>query len=432
MNFAPIEKIADAVLYEGYILYPYRPSSIKNRQRWNFGTLYPRAFAESMDPQEAWRFRAQVLFEGSPHTQIEARVRFLHLVPSAAGEEHGWDQGFARSRTVGGVALSELIEGVRREFQFAELAEEEAPRAPAAFRARPCVGVLTLRAEQVRDGLYRLVTEFANQTEVSAPAELSRRTAQPLSFTSAHLLLHVAEGAFVSALDPAPSEVADVAACAHVGVFPVLAGEEGDRSLMLCSPIVLYDYPKIAPESEGDFFDGTEMDEMLALRVMTLTDAEQDEMRRSDPHARAILERLETLPKEHLLKVHGAVRGMRPVAPADGKDEEIDGSIEPWDPFAERPPVESVNVFGVELRVGDRVRLWPQKKADIMDMALEGKAAIIQAIEQDLEDKIQFAVVIEDDPGRDLGMLRKAAHRFFFSPEEVEPLAGEPLAVETT
>jgi hypothetical protein len=162
---------------------------------------------------------------------------------------------------------------------------------------------------------------------------------------------------------------------------------------------------------------------------MTLTDAEQDVMRRSDPHARAILERLETLPKEHLLKLHGAVRGMRPVEAAS--PDPVDGRIDLWDPFAERPPVESVTVFGIPLRVGDRVRLWPQKKADIMDMALEGKAAIIQAIEQDLEDKIQFAVVIEDDPGRDLGMMRKAAHRFFFSPEEVEPLAGEPLAVET-
>jgi hypothetical protein len=71
------------------------------------------------------------------------------------------------------------------------------------------------------------------------------------------------------------------------------------------------------------------------------------------------------------------------------------------------------------------VRLWPQKKADILDMAMEGKIAVIEAIEQDFEDNVQFAVVLEDDPGRDMGMLRQAGHRFFFTPEEVEPLGLE-------
>jgi hypothetical protein len=93
-----------------------------------------------------------------------------------------------------------------------------------------------------------------------------------------------------------------------------------------------------------------------------------------------------------------------------------------WDPLAEKPLLESVCVFGVELRAGNRVRLWPQKKADIMDIALEGKTALIEAIEQDFEDNIQLAVVLDDDPGREFGMMRQPGHRFFFSPEEVEPL----------
>jgi hypothetical protein len=79
----------------------------------------------------------------------------------------------------------------------------------------------------------------------------------------------------------------------------------------------------------------------------------------------------------------------------------------------------------VELRKGDRVRLWPQKKADIFDIVMDGKFAVIEAIEQDLEDNIQFAVVLDDDPGRDMGLLRQAGHRFFFSPEEIEPLGAE-------
>jgi hypothetical protein len=157
---------------------------------------------------------------------------------------------------------------------------------------------------------------------------------------------------------------------------------------------------------------------------MTLTDEEKAEMRRGDPHARAILDRTETLPNEQLLKVHGAMRGLRRVTEAVPA-EPPEAIIDLWDPFAEHPPIESVQVFGVDVHKGARVRLWPQKKADIIDMALEGKVAVVEAIEQDLEGNIQFAVVLEDDPGRDMGMLRQAGHRFFYSPEEIEPLRLE-------
>ena len=95
-----------------------------------------------------------------------------------------------------------------------------------------------------------------------------------------------------------------------------------------------------------------------------------------------------------------------------------------WNPLEpETTPLTSVTAFGIELHVGDRVRIWPQKTADIMDMALKGKVAIIEAIDRDFEDKIHLAVVLEDDPGRDLGLLRQPGHRFFFSPHEVEPLS---------
>ncbi len=93
-----------------------------------------------------------------------------------------------------------------------------------------------------------------------------------------------------------------------------------------------------------------------------------------------------------------------------------------WNPELDNTPLESITVFGVEVKTGDRVRLWPQKSADIMDMALKGKVAIVEAIERDFDDHIHLAVVLEDDPGRDLGMLRQPGHRFFFSPEEIEPL----------
>jgi hypothetical protein len=112
---------------------------------------------------------------------------------------------------------------------------------------------------------------------------------------------------------------------------------------------------------------------------------------------------------------HGVIRGLRPLSdssPAAQPSVDLLPMGE-WDPLAEKVAPESVHVFGTELRVGSRVRLWPQKKADIMDMALEGKAAVIEAIEQDFEDNIQLAVVVDDDLGREFGMMRQPGHRFF-------------------
>jgi hypothetical protein len=154
---------------------------------------------------------------------------------------------------------------------------------------------------------------------------------------------------------------------------------------MLGSPIILYDYPQVAPESKNDLFDATEIDEILSLRILTLSDQEKEEIRRSDERARRILEDLEANP-EHLLQLHGRIQ------------------------------------TGPHPKKGDRVRLWPNKRADIFDTILEGKIAIIEAVEEDFEGKLHFAVVIEDDPGRDFGELRQAGHRFFFSAEEVEPI----------
>lgn len=423
MNFAPLETIANAVLFEGYMLYPYRPSSMKNRQRWNFGTLYPRVFAEAQRPPERWSFAAQILVETTETTRLAACVRFLQLVSPAKEDGESWEDGFARSRAFDGMTMSELLNGIEHVFDLSCVSLEDVPNAPEAFCERPRIGRLALSTEKLRDGLYRLHASFSNNSPVTRMNAVYREM-QDAAFTSAHLLLGLEDGAFVSLLEPPAELDAEAKACAQDGVFPVLAGEPGDRSRVLCSPIILYDYPQVAPESAGDFFDATEMDEMLALRVMTLTDKEKSEMRRGDPHARALLDRTETLPTEHLLKVHGAVRGLRRVT--ESAQEEIrDASLDPWDPFTEHPPLESVQVFGIEVRKGDRVRLWPQKKADILDMAMEGKVAVIEAIEQELEGKVHFAVVLEDDPGMDMGLLRQAGHRFFYSPEEIEPLRLE-------
>jgi hydrogenase maturation protease len=232
------------------------------------------------------------------------------------------------------------------------------------------------------------------------------------TFASTHVILHAPNASFVSLLEPPAEFKALAAACKNIGAWPVLVGAPGDskRDTMLASPIILYDYPQIAPESDGDYCDGTEMDEMLALRVLTMTDAEKKEMRLVDGVARRILERTENMPPEHFWKLHGTLRDVRAAA-------------EFFNPL--QPVARMVMVNGVQVKVGDRVRLHPKKRADALDLILAGKTAIIEAVEQDVENQIHLAVVLEEDPGRDLGLSRQPGHRFFYSTEEVEPLAKE-------
>jgi hypothetical protein len=348
-NFAPLEKIANAVLYEGFLLYPYRKSSIKNQQRWHFGTLGPEGAA---DPS---LMQTQCLVEGDERTEVDIRLRFLQDEIERQADLPALRLAVSRRRDV--------------------------------LRFPPIESAIEIDCERARDGsssnLYRVTFRIRNEGREGL-------------MLSTHLLLGVRNGAFVSLLDPPPEYQTAADACRSTGVWPVMAGQEGDRNLMLCSPIILYDYPQIAPESVGDFFDGTEIDEILSLRVLTLSDDEKSELRSGDEAARRILERTETLPPEQLGKMHGAIRNLRKVAK-------------------------------LEFREGDRVRLRPRAKTDIakgdiFDIALEGKVAVVECVERDFEDRIHLAVTVEDDPGRDFGVARQIGHRFFFSPEEVELL----------
>jgi hypothetical protein len=141
----------------------------------------------------------------------------------------------------------------------------------------------------------------------------TRDEALERTFVSTHTVLRAEGAAFVSLTDP-PEQLRDLAArCENVGTWPVLVGEQGDRSRLLSSPIILEDYPRVAPESPGDLFDGGEIDELLTLNILSLTDEEKREMRDSDPRAREILERTAALSAEQLLRLHGAVRDLRPL-----------------------------------------------------------------------------------------------------------------------
>ena len=183
---------------------------------------------------------------------------------------------------------------------------------------------------------------------------------------------------------------------------------------MLSAPIILYDYPQIAPESPGNLFDATEIDEILTLRILTLTAEEKRAMAACDERGRALLERTDALSPEQLAGLHGMVRRPRPIPGPEPSN--------PWAPPTDRRQVECVRIGAIEARRGDRVRLRPRGGADILDSALQGMTATIETVEQDVEDQIYLAVTVDDDPGKDLGSKGLPGHRFFFRPEEVEPL----------
>ncbi len=126
-----------------------------------------------------------------------------------------------------------------------------------------------------------------------------------------HSLIGVPGGKFLSMTDPPEWAAAEVAACQNTGTWPVLAGPADCTGLMLSAPVILYDHPEVAAESAGDLFDATEIDEILTLRTLTLTDDEKRQARATDCRAAELLNRLDDMPPEMLERMHGAIRYLR-------------------------------------------------------------------------------------------------------------------------
>lgn len=289
MNQNAIRSVANAILYEGYMLYPYRPSALKNRsQGWTFGTLLPEEYS-SAHPGESSNFSAQVILVGD-QARLSAEFRFLQLSGAESQE---------RTVTSAPLEVSGLLpHPLEIHFAF--------DRDGAADFLK---GVVRIAAERATGRAFKLTASLCNQSSPSVSWD-TRDLVLQQALVSAHALISLTGGEFISLLAPPDEYSADIATCRQAGVFPVLVGDEGDRTAMLVSPIILYDYPQIAPHSHGDFFDGSEIDEMLTLRVLTLTDAEKDEARAGDERVRELLQRTESLSPEEILNLHGVLRGL--------------------------------------------------------------------------------------------------------------------------
>jgi hypothetical protein len=426
--------VADAIVYEGYLLYPYRRSSIKNRFRWQFGVLTPRAWAEEQGlpdagvagSAEGWWQQTECLLEAKndpSDAEIWCRIRFLQLVSRTVEErlpdgdhraadaleagsrlelsfEEASSRDFDLRLSVGDVLNDPMRVDLRASGgEDVESLADDTGRPVGRLRHRrwPVQASAIISASRCPGSprLFRLCVRVENAGRTTAPG-VPRSEALRRSLIATHSLLAAHDASFVSLLDPPDWARAEAHACSNVRTFPVLAGESGGCDVMLSSPILLYDHPRIAPESPGDLHDATEIDEILSLRTLTLTDAEKREARATDARAAAIVDRVESMPAEALSRLHGTIR---------------------WGP----PDAGSVVVGGRRVSKGSRVRLIPRRRGtDPQDMFLVGRTARVEAVLLDVDGAHHLAVTLEEDPAAELD--RWYGRFRYFSPTEVEAL----------
>jgi hydrogenase maturation protease len=345
MRLEQVKEIANAVLYEGYLLYPYRHSAIKNRQRWTFGVVYPREYSEANGGIEPWMMQTECLIteQENKEAAVDVCVRFLHLlvrkevsdkdqaklenVSTSGLAEYqipdAWEEGVEREVCVQNISLRELVAHPRLveiAFPGRRLVEQDIRQnevhglaAEIVREQQPITGAIVLTAEHIETKLFKLRIQIENRTPETGTVAGLHHTILLHSFVSTHTILEAQQGAFISLLDPPEELRAAAQGCQNLHTWPVLVGDEGESHAVLSSPIILYDYPQIAEESPGPLFDGTEIDEILTLRIMTLSDEEKQEIRQGDEHARTILERTENLSPEQFMKLHGTIRSLRAV-----------------------------------------------------------------------------------------------------------------------
>jgi hypothetical protein len=459
-----VRQVADAVLYEGYVLYPYRASAQKNRSRWQFGVLMPPDYVAT-DPSEKSMTQAECVFEHSGHPSVEpaveVTVRFLQVqrrttlapapstptptpittpasiastpstsTPGTPTPTPGtWDEAVEHevALTVDGPRL--LGDGCTRGFVIPGGEEREtAGPSPVSRHRERLLGSVRVRATPLPGPwqAFRLTVQVANESgTVLAPS--TRDEALPSALVAVHVIITISGGSFVSMTDPPEWARAEVARCENLGCWPALAGPPGTRQVMLASPIILPDHPELASESPGDLYDGTEIDEILTLRTLALTDEEKEAARATDPRSAALIDRVDAMDAPTMAQLHGVIRAVRPAAgtaDADADDRPADDARVPWwDPAQDAsvsPGTDAVTVAGHRVARGSVVTLRPGvRRADAQDMFLDGRTAVVEAVLFDVDETAYLAVSLADDPAAD---MRSAHGRFlYFAPDEVEP-----------
>ncbi len=381
----PLERLVDTLLYEGYALYPYTPGAAKNATPTPFGIVYPPAYA-AQSPHTHAMLRVQCILRAEPGAELTGTFRFLQ----AAGEGH---RGAERRIELRAPSLAELA-AVAVGSQFSFESEGGGP---------PLQGRVKLRAEMLEPEVARVSICLHNTSELAeAAARADRPTALRSSMLSTHAILRASGGRFVSPLQDSGPHAEAVAGCENVNTWPFLAGPEDDA--VVGAAIFLPDHPRLAPESLGNLFDNTEIEEALLLHVKTLSDAEREQIEGQDPAVREMIERAETASPEQILALHGRLEEVRPEMIPGGT-----GAV---------PGEQQVTVDGVTLRIGSTVLLRPEPGRDPIDSLLEGRTATVERLFVDFEDGVHIGVTVDGDPGQ--ALLRDTGRFMYFKPEEVE------------
>jgi hypothetical protein len=411
------------------------------------------------EPTESATSQTECILEADDAADITVVVRYLQVqrrtirdVTAAPIESldldgasiTAWDEAVEHEVAVG-AALADLAVAPLVQRLDALEAEETEPVHSAGGEA---VGYIVRRREHLEASLtvaatplpgpwraWHLRVRVTNGSRIG-DARGTRDAAVPRALVALHTVVSVRRGAFISMLEPPEWARPAVDECQNIGTFPVLAGVEGGRDVILSSPIILYDHPSIAPESPGDLYDGTEIDEILTLRTLALTDDEKRAARSTDPRAAAIIDRVDAMDAMTMDRLHGAIRYLRQVtseSPPRNQSGRPDGELDItpseaaappwWDPDADAsvsPETDAVIVNGMTLRRGSIVRLRPgARRADAQDMFLLGRPATIEAVLFDIDDQPYFALTLNEDPSAD---LQRSHGRFlYFTPDEVEP-----------
>jgi hypothetical protein len=477
-HFEHARRVADAILYEGYLLYPYHQAAQKNRARFQFGVLMPPGYA-AVDATETSACQTECLLECADDAEVTVLVRFLQLVTRRvqAGEQD------VPALTVDGTEYTSFDEAAERQQQITVRVSDLLAAAVASqIRVEPgelaegltdsrgieagrvvrqsgaLTGTLRLHAERVAGPFQALKLRVQVENTTAPPAApRSREEGLRSAFIAVHCLIGVPGGRFLSMTDPPEWAAAEVAACRNTGTWPVLAGPAECTSLMFSAPVILYDHPEVAAESAGDLFDATEIDEILTLRTMALTDAEKRQVRATDSRAADLIDRLDGMPPEMLERLHGAIRYLR-AAPAGaavfaggasaanpgaaGPGAAGPGALGPdalelgapdimarpqvpwWDPGADAsvsPQTDEVLIDGVAVARHSRVLMRPgRRRADAQDLFLAGREAVVEAVLSDVDGHVHLALTPVDDPAAD---LHRSHGRFlYFAPDEVQPL----------
>ena len=428
--------VADAVLYEGYLLYPYRATSSKNQSRWQFGVLGPPGAADAGLGEDD-SLAAQFLVDGAQ--AITLVVRFLQLqqrrvereiatgrfqpvdvLTTPTGSWLTWDEAVECERSFGPLAL----DAQRRTLPLvAESASDiETVDGGRLIRERDEVcAALTVSSEP--DGKLRRVSIRISNVGAGAA---DKNDAIARSMIGTHFIAEVVGGRFFSLLEPPPDAVDAASKCSQHRCFPVLAGPPGADDILLVSPIILYDHPQVAEQSDAALYDCTEIDEILTLRVMTMTDEEKAQARATDPRAARIIDQCDAMSPDAMARLHGVLRDPHgPEIPA-GLVPEIPDGIDWWDPLADnavRPEIDAVLVNGIRVARGSRVRLRPRRNADAQDIFVAGRTARVTSVHEDVEGNKHVGAVVDDDPAADLHEWY--GRYLYFSPDEIEPLEAE-------